>query len=377
MMKKGLVFALLLVTLAGCGTTQSVHEETTEPETQPAPVEETTVETTQPPVTEIKLGSQTLEPDTRMLSLVDEEVTAAQLAEGFSQLPELEWVELRGCGISQEEMKELIHQFPQTEFLWDVDVFGQIISTDAEEIDISDTPITDVAEVEALAECFPNLKKVVMVGCGVDNDVMDALNRRHEDVQYVWDVQICWRKLRTDITWFFPFKLSVEPMGDDLYNLRYCTEVVCIDLGHAQVKDIEFTRYMPKLKYMLFGDTQISDISPLADHKELIYLEMFKTKVTDYTPLLSCTALEDLNLGYTYGDAEIIRQMTWLKNLWWHRPCPPWGGPETETRLHLADYLPDAVVDVRYTDGSTDGGWRELPNYYAQRDYLGMFYMDG
>jgi hypothetical protein len=33
---------------------------------------------------------------------------------------------------------------------------------------------------------------------------------------------------------------------------------------------------------------------------------------------------------------------------------------------------------IVYTEGSsTARGWRELPNYYAQRDILGMWYMEG
>lgn len=376
MMKKEIAGILLALMLCGCVAAPMEETEVTAEVTE-STAELVTEPETEPPVSEVTIGAQTVGVETQTLSFVEENVTAAQLAEAFALLPELKQAEIRNCGIPQADMMALVQQFPDVEFMWDVEVFGQMLPSDTVEIDISKTPIEDVTQVEALAACFPHLEKVIMAGCGVDNETMDALNRRHEDVQYVWEVKVCWRMLRTDITWFFPFKLDVEPEGDDLYNLRYCTEVVCVDLGHALIKDIEWARYMPKLKYMLFGDTKISDISPLENHKELIYLEMFKTNVTDYTPLLSCTALEDLNLSYTYGDAEIIRQMTWLKHLWWHRPTPPWGGPETETRLHLADYLPDAVVDVRYTNGSTDGGWREIPNYFAQRDYLGMFYMEG
>lgn len=325
---------------------------------------------------DVTVGGKTISSRSSELNLNGEFITADDLNGLIARLPNLTHAELLDCGLLQEELLALTEAWPQVEFLWEMELFGKFVRTDAEEIDLSQTPISDVTELERRMACFYNLKKVDMCGCGVDNETMDALNRRHEDVQYVWDVQICWRRVRTDITWFFPFRLDVDPRRDDLYNLRYCTEVECVDIGHALVHDIEWAAYMPKLKYMLFGDTAVSDISPLADHKELVYLEMFKTPVTDYTPLLSCTALEDLNLGYTYGDAEVIAQMTWLKNLWWHRPTPPWGGPETQTRLNLGTLLPDTYVDVNYTDSSTGDGWRKLPNYYAQRDFLGMGYMD-
>lgn len=298
------------------------------------------------------------------------------LSEALPYLPKLEAVVLNEL-VPAEELAPLAAGFPQIAFTGTVTAFGREFPTDAEEIDLSEIPMDSPEAAEAILPCFPKLQKVDMSGCELDNETMDALNRRHEGIQIVWTVQVCWRMLRTDITWFFPFKLDIEPTGNDLYNLRYCTEIECVDIGHAEVRDIAWAEFMPKLKYLIFGDTAVSDISPLANHTELIYLEMFKTPVTDYTPLVSCTALEDLNLSYTYGAPEPISQMTWLKNVWWHRPTPPWGGPESDVRLNLADYLPNAHVDVRYTNGSTDGGWRELPNYFAQRDFLGMFYMKG
>lgn len=298
------------------------------------------------------------------------------LGETMDYLPALTNITLEEA-VPAAELAELVKAYPQIAFDGTVTAFGREFSLDAEEIDLSKIPMEDPEGVETILPCFRNLKKVDMCECGLDNETMDALNRRYEDIQIVWSVKVCWRMLRTDITWFFPFKLDVEPTGNDLYNLRYCTEIECVDIGHAEVKDIAWAEFMPKLKYLIFGDTAISDISPLENHKELVYLEMFKTPVTDYTPLLTCTALEDLNLSYTYGDPEPISKMTWLKNVWWHRPTPPWGGPESEIRLNLAQYLPHAYVDVRYTNGSTDGGWRDLPNYFAQRDFLGMFYMEG
>lgn len=293
------------------------------------------------------------------------------------QLPNVQFVDMRNCEISQEDMKQLVQKHPDVQFLWEMDVFGQTISTDAEEIDISGIPMESTAQAEELLKYFYNVKKIIMCDCELDNETMDALNRKYENVKFVWNVQVGWRKLRTDIDWFMPWKLALIATTEDMYNLRYCTDVVWVDIGHMNVENCEWAAFMPNLKYLLMGDTPITDITPLAGLKNLVFLEIFKTKVTDYSPLLTCTGLEDLNLGYTYGDPEPISQMTWLKNLWWHRPTPPWGGPESELRLHLADYLPNATVNVRYTNSSTDEGWRELPNYFAMRDYLKLSHMEG
>lgn len=291
-------------------------------------------------------------------------------------LPALKEVNTCGSDLSNADMMALVDSWPDIDFIWELEAFGQTFRTDAEEVDISGNKMADVSEAEKLLPYFPKLKKLIMSDCGIDNETMDAFNRRYEDVQIVWTVYVSWKPIRTDETWFMPFRMQLHDDTADLSNLRYCTDMQCIDAGHLAIKDIEFVRPLTKLRWLIIGDTAVSDISPVENHTELVFFEMFKTKVTDYTPLLSCTGLEDLNLGYTYGDAEIIAQMTWLKNLWWHRPTPPWGGPETETRLNLGSILPDANVDVSYTPGSTDGGWRKIPNYFAMRDFLGVFYMD-
>lgn len=311
------------------------------------------------------------------MNLTGEQVGGRAALEGvLPYLPAMKQVNVCETDMRSEDMMALADSWPDIEFIWEIEALGQTLRTDAEEINISGYRMADVSEAEKLLPYFPRLKKLIMSDCGIDNETMDAFNRRYEDVQIVWTVYVSWRPIRTDETWFMPFRMQMDENTSDLSNLRYCTEMQCIDAGHLAIKDIEFVRPLTKLRWLIIGDTAVADISPVENHTELVFFEMFKTRVTDYTPLLSCTGLEDLNLGYTYGDAEIIAQMTWLKNLWWHRPTPPWGGPETETRLNLGAILPDANVDVSYTSGSTDGGWRKIPNYFAMRDFLGVFYMD-
>ena len=96
----------------------------------------------------------------------------------------------------------------------------------------------------------------------------------------------------------------------------------------------------------------------------------------DYSPLLGCTGLEDLNLGYTYGDPAPIAKMTWLRNLWWggiHHV--PWYRGEDPAAL-LRQGLPNTKL-MFYAGSSTGLGWRELPHYYEMRDRIGMYYMRG
>lgn len=309
-----------------------------------------------------------MDPETRKLDL-DGWPLNAEAARGLLEsLPALERVQMRAVGLTDEEMLSLCDAFPDCRFLWEAP-FGPIrAQTDAEELDISDYPVEDLSQIEAMLPYFPELTKVVMCRCGPDDETMDALNKRHEDVRFVWEVSVGQVKVRTDSLYFAPVVTGQHVYEGEMDNLKYCPDIIAVDVGHMGLKTCEWARYLPKLQYLIIADGPIQDISPLADCKELIFLEMFLTPVKDYTPLLSCKKLEDLNVCYTFGDPEPVRQMTWLKRLWWTKI--PY------TARDIAKDLPDTQV-VLDSGSSTGYGWRDGAHYKEQRDILGMSYLHG
>ena len=282
--------------------------------------------------------------------------------------PKLEIVTL-GINPDQEKMVALAKRYPDIHFLFEL-VFGdRVLHTGAEELDLSNIPMEDTAAVEAILPCFHDLKKVVMCACGLSSETMDALNRKYADIRFVWSVDLAGKLLRTDAVYFTPNKWGISCDDENIADLRYCEDMVCVDIGHhIKVTNCEWVRNMPKLKYLILAETGISDLSPLENHESLIYLELFLSKVKDYSILTTCKSLEDLNLCYTQGDPEPIGEMTWLKRLWW-AGC--WVG-----RTYLADKLPDTEAEY-LSLSSTGRGWREGQNYYDMRDFIGMDYMVG
>ena len=247
---------------------------------------------------------------------------------------------------------------------------GNIYSTDAAQIDISGTAVTP-EEAENLIALFPRLEKLIMSDCGLDDETMDALNRKYPDISIVWTLQIGLVTIRTDALIFYPAGINQYklPSNEELQKLRYCTELVAIDIGHSEATDCNWLAYTPHVKYLILADTNIADIGPVANLKELVYLEVFNTDITDYTPLLECTALQDLNIGTTYGDPEPLSRMTWLHNLQWH-PIQdhPVLGPKAQA---LKEQLPDTNITLKTRRKNIGGPWRFVPNYYVFRELLG------
>lgn len=312
-----------------------------------------------------------LETDMEYLDLSGSALTdTAELEMLLPMCPRLKTVRLDDSGLDEAQCIALAKQFPEIHFVFAVTLGEHTLRTDAVEIDISNTPMESTEDIEELLPCFHDLEKVIMCNCGISSEEMDALNRRHEDVRFVWSVELAGMAFRTDAVHFTPNRWGLKCTDENIYDLRYCTDMVCVDVGHAfRLTNCDWVRYMPELKYLILAETGISDLTPLTDHKNLIYLELFLSKVKDYSPLITCKALEDLNLCYTQGDYKPIAEMTWLKRLWW---SGSW-----KARTKLPELMPDSVYMEFLSMSSTGRGWREGQNYYDMRDFIGMEYMVG
>ncbi len=232
-----------------------------------------------------------------------------------------------------------------------------------------------LAEVEAAMAYFPNAEKLMLYGAWLDNDRMAEFREEHRaEYKTVWTVRCGPLVTRTDATFFMPTKHRVtyaEFTELDAYNLRYCEDMECIDIGHMQVTNLDFVEFMPNLQYLDVTATNVKELDPLATCKKLIFLDMHNTpREEDYSPLLECTSLRDLNIGTTQGgisgDIAPILEMVWLENLW------VVGGSQ-EIYRQVTEALPNTNIGYYY--GNPDDGWRSLPNYFKMRDAMLMFYM--
>lgn len=330
---------------------------------------------------EVSLLGKSYPSETTSVDLSGKQLRLQEVEDAFDQLPALKDAQMLDTSLTSEEMTELVLRYPDCNILWNAEIEGERYRTDITQLDLSGKEIQSVEALEAQLRCFPLLERVDMSHCGIDNETMEALNKRHEGTQFVWTVDICGYDFPTDSTYFFPWKLNggeyLYVSDEDVSVLRYCHDIECIDIGHMyRITNCEWVRYMPKLKYLIIGETGITDITPLSTCKNLVFLEMFTIQVTDLTPLQGCTALEDLNLGRVYdADPEPLTKMTWLKNVWWANVDGTYGKAASNAKQILTEALPD--TNLRFNlEHPTSGGWRQLPNYLAQRDFMGMYHMN-
>lgn len=326
-------------------------------------------------VCRVNLGGKSVFTDANILDLSNTAVSMEELTEMLPLFTHLQELTLTGTNLTDDEKMTLSDNLPGVLVRCELPLAGQRFLTDSTEIDISNCPVT-IEKVDHILPYFSRLKKLDMSFCGIADEEMEALNQRHPEISIVWTVVIGEVKVRTDAIYFYPAESNYYPTNEEMKKLRYCTEMIAVDIGHTRASDCEFLWYMPHVKYLILADTGITDITPVGNLKELIYLELFSLNIDDYSPLLNCTKLQDLNIGTTHANPEPLSKMTWLHNLQWHRA--DYDPATREAVLKLPEQLPDTNV-VLYPKNKArniGGPWRYIPNYYVFRDIIGAPYFN-
>jgi len=207
----------------------------------------------------VALGEEKIPWDVKNLTVGN--VDLAELAEKLKYLPLLQQLTLGVTDGENDQIVQLVETYPQIQFRWYVELCGRYFLNTVRELDLSGTQVDSVAEVENALRYFPNLERVVMCGCGLSSEEMDALDRRHEQIRFIWSVDLGGLLLRTDAVYFAPNKYAIKVTDWDIRDLQYCYDMVCVDIGHMRgVTHCQWAANMPKLKYLVIGDTNIRDL---------------------------------------------------------------------------------------------------------------------
>lgn len=335
----------------------------------------------------ISVGEQEISYETTKLEL--EKITDDEL-HLLQYLRNLESVHLVKPKAKAKSLLALREQHPDASITWEVKVAGKMYSDDTTEVDLSQVVVEDLKKVEKAMAYLPEAKLLILGLCGkdnpewgnskmddklavsdIDNEEIAAFRDRVQDrYKVVWTIRLGPHiALRTDADNFMPNHFGVGRLPDDYaHNLRYCTDMVCLDLGHMTVTHIEFVQFMPKLKYLILAWTNVKYIEPIRNCKELLFLELDNSAIRDLAPLADCTKLEDLNFGNAFPEVEGILGMTWLKNVYMI------DGSRSDA-WKVSQALPDTRV-VTTGNATVGGNWRRMKNYYDMRDMLHAPYMN-
>ena len=321
--------------------------------------------------------------DTAELSFAGRTLSEADLAELYEKiasLPRLTRVDLTGTGVTTEQMTPICEKYPAVDFVFTFELYGVPISTGDTFLDFTGIEMESTEPVESILPVMHKLEKVDMSDCGFSDEEMDALNKKYENVRFVWTLHITHYDIRTDTTYF---RASSRYYGyftnETIKKLAYCPDMVALDLGHRPIEDLSFLYEMPHLKYLVLLDCHALDLSPIASCDDLIWLELNRAYATSIAPLKDCKGLRDLNITFmTLLQPEdtfaTLMEMDQIERVWFS-----YGVLTAEEQEKLQEAHPDIVYHGVYDWlQSNEDPWRYDQDYYDMRDALGhMFYMNG
>ena len=261
------------------------------------------------------------------------------------------------CGAAAEKMVQLQ---------------GITVPSDTGRVDFGNMKVQDFDELKGFLFSLPALRQVDMYATPISGAQADELTELFPDITFGWTLRIRCKDhnhdIRTDATAFSTLhnKRSPRHTSDDFRMLKYCKNLLALDIGHNRVTDLDFLCDLPNLRVLIVAINEITDITPLAGLHDLEYAEIFKNRITDLRPLTGLGKLVDLNTGFnSVADWTPLYSMRGLERLWiYSGSIYGAGGRRTLTDQVISDLranLPDTHIDS--THYPTTGGWREHPRY--------------
>ena len=202
---------------------------------------------------------------------------------------------LIGCGAAKPA--------PSGEKTERLNLYGVEFSLEDEELDLSYIRIGDGwRDVLKTAKRMPNLKRLVMDSCGVQNEDMAVIRDALPKTEVIWRINFGLQyTARTDATRILASSPSIggNVTNHDLEKFKYFTKLKFLDIGHNEdITDLSFVRYLPDLEVLIIAMNPLGDLTPLADCEKLEYLELFYSRTDDLSPLAGLKSLKHLNVGH-------------------------------------------------------------------------------
>ena len=276
-------------------------------------------------------------------------------------MPNLETMDARAILMNESEQQALQADPHADRVVYTFTLYGRQVSSLDAELNLDGVPLSGREAVEQILARMPKLQRLSLCDCGLSDADMGALFDAHPQVKFVWVVHFGKYALRTDATAFTTNLYADNKLhytSETFEPLRYCTDLMMLDIGHCDLTSLEFIRGLTKLRVLILSDNDITDISPLAGMNDLEYVELFLNKITDFSPLANKEKLLDLNIYYCpIADVTPLTTCASLQRLWAGMCRLSDGALST-----LRQALPNCKINTKGS-ASTGRGWREHSRY--------------
>jgi len=279
----------------------------------------------------------------------------------LKQFPNLRCLLWSHSKLNVKYVSQLMEAFPQVSFYLTFKWFNEEYSTDMTYASISASGMAD-SDLRQFLAIMPCIKKLDIFSYNATISKLEKLFEDYPAISFGCTIPVGARFIRTDATAFSTLgsRKTTSFYSEHFDRLKYCPDLLALDLGHNNIKDVSFLQYFPHLKVLILADNDIADLSDLASYvPELEYLEIFMNYITDISPLVSLKHLRHLNITHNrVEDLSPILQMPQLIRCW-----AAYNQYPAEQEQQLKDAMPDTQFEFA-SFLSTGAGWREPSPYY-------------
>lgn len=332
---------------------------------------------------EVEVFGERFPADAESLDFSNRAVDPDELSRILEQLPAIKSVDLTGQKMSLAQMEQLTVAYPQIEFSFLFEVFGKELTTDTTELDLEGYVLSSPEEIANVLTFLPNLNTCDLSHCGLSNEQMEQLMAQFHNVKFIWVIRLGAWEIRTDITAFSKGNRTRFPNGmgyftgvgktnfydEDIQVLKYCKDLVYLDLGHGnRITDLSVLTQLKHLRVLIVSMNKLVDLSPIAQLQELELLEIYQNPFTDISPVAKLSKLRYLNCNSTLmTDASPLFTMQNLEMLWF---VSVRNVPEAQKK-QLVEALPNCRVNFR-PNSKGPGGWKGNPLYEEYQAAFGL-----
>ena len=233
---------------------------------------------------------------------------------------------------------------------------------------------------------LPNLKKLDMFSTEIPRHRIEHLAERFPDIEFGWTMVIActnyshperdMHRIRTDTTAFSTLhnKYCHGHTEEDFSILKYCKNLLALDIGHNRVSDLSILYELPNLKVLIvaINNQYLNDITPIGSLKNLEYLEIFHDDIHDISCLAGLEHLVDLNISFNrITDYTPLLGLKNLRRLWMANSWSDYMTVPEEEVARLREALPNC--NINDVSSPTEGGWREHPRYFTLNEMFNAY----
>lgn len=243
------------------------------------------------PEIEFEFNGQYISTKVTSLDLRDSGVTDIS---PLAQCENLEYLDMRGNDIAQEEIFALQEMLPECRIIWTVDICGTLVDSNVERFDARGYTAEEYEELAAQLSQLPKLSTIDMSGILLDAQTLSVFEASVPDAFVLCNVTLGQQIFSSGVAELYLEFKSIT----DIEILRYCKRLTTLSLMGNDISDIEPLGNLEKL-YNLdisFNDS-IKSVEPLANCQNLGYLHFLTDSEIDLSPLAKIDSLEYLSIA--------------------------------------------------------------------------------